>query len=114
MVDELPSPRVRDLIRQCAQIVVNARPEWLDELDRAVLAASPAIAADPELAAAVSRSNRANLYFWATANVRDPGAPVPPNTGPEPLSIARELVRRGVNVFPMDAYRVGEGWPGAG
>lgn len=109
MADELPSPRVMDLIRQCAQIVVNARPEWLDELDRAVLAASPAIAADPELAAAVSRSNRANLYFWATANVRDPGAPVPPNNGPEPLSIARELVRRGVNAFPLDAYRVGEG-----
>lgn len=109
MSDELPSSRVRDLIRQCAQIVVNARPEWLDELDRAVLAASPAIAADPELAAAVSRSNRANLFFWATANVRDPGAPVPPNSGPEPLSIARELVRRGVNAFPLDAYRVGEG-----
>lgn len=109
MAEELPSPRVRDLIRQCAQIVVNARPEWLDELDRAVLAAGPAIAADPELAAAVSRSNRANLLCWATANVRDPGAPVPPNTGPEPLSIARDLVRRGVNAFPLDAYRVGEG-----
>lgn len=106
---ERPSPRIRDLIRQCAQIVVNPRPEWLDELDRAVLAASPAIASDPELAAAVSASNRANLYFWGTANVRDPGAPVPPNTGPEPLSIARELVRRGVNAFPLDAYRVGEG-----
>ncbi|MDV3124301.1 PucR family transcriptional regulator [Mycobacterium sp. 21AC1] len=104
-----PSPRVADLIRQCAQIVVNARPEWLEELDRAVLAASPAIASDPELAGAVSRSNRANLYFWGTANVRDPGAPVAPNTGPEPLSIARELVRRGVNTFPLDAYRVGEG-----
>lgn len=109
MAEEPPSPRVRDLIRQCAQIVVNARPEWLDELDRAVLAAGPAIAADPELAAAVSRSNRANLLCWASANVRDPGAPVPPNTGPEPLSIARELVRRGVNAFPLDAYRVGEG-----
>lgn len=110
MVWTPPSPRVRELIRQCAQIVVNARPEWLDELDRAVLAAaSPMIAADPELAAAVSRSNRANLYFWGTANVRDPGAPVPPNTGPEPLNIARELVRRGVNAFPLDAYRVGEG-----
>ncbi|TXI56142.1 PucR family transcriptional regulator [Mycolicibacterium mageritense] len=105
-----PSPRVRELIRQCAQIVVNARPEWLDELDHAVLAASPLVASDPELAAAVSRSNRANLYFWGAANVRDPGAPVPPNTGPEPLSIARELVRRGAfNAFPLDAYRVGEG-----
>lgn len=109
MAEELPSPRVRELIRQCAQIVVGARPEWLEELDRAVLAASPVIAADPELAAAVSRSNRANLFFWGTANVRDPGAPVPPNTGPEPLTIARELVRRGIDAFPLDAYRVGEG-----
>ena len=104
-----PSPAVRELIRQCAQIVVNARPEWLDELDAAVLAASPAVAADPELAAAVSLSNRANLFFWGTANVRDPGAPVPPNTGPEPLNIAREVVRRGLDAYALDAYRVGEG-----
>ena len=72
-----PSARVRDLIRQSAQIIVNAPPEWLAELDTAVLGANPSIAADPELAGAVSRSNQANLYFWATANVRDPGAPVP-------------------------------------
>lgn len=104
-----PSQRVKDLIRQCAQIVLNPREEWLDEFDAAVLAASREIASDPELAAAVVRSNHANLYFWGSANVRDPGAPVPPNTGPEPLSIARELVRRGVNEFPLDAYRVGEG-----
>jgi DNA-binding PucR family transcriptional regulator len=104
-----PSARVRELIRQCAQIIVNAPPEWLDELDSAVLGANPAIAADPELAGAVSRSNQANLYFWATANVRDPGAPVPPNAGPEPMTVARELVRRGLDTFALDAYRVGEG-----
>ncbi|MBU9766327.1 PucR family transcriptional regulator [Mycobacterium sp. TNTM28] len=109
MTGTAPSPRVKDLIRRCAQVVVNARPEWLDELDHAVLAASPSIAADPELAAAVSRSNRANLFFWGAANIRDPGAPVPPNTGPEPLTIARELVRRGIDAFALDAYRVGEG-----
>lgn len=104
----LPSAPVRELIRQCAQITVNARPEWLDELDAAVLGASPIIAADPELAAAVSRSNRDNLFFWGTANIRDPGAPVPPNTGPEPMIIARELVRRGLDAFSLDAYRIGE------
>ncbi|MGV0796306.1 PucR family transcriptional regulator [Mycolicibacterium elephantis] len=104
-----PSPQVRELIRQCAQQVVTARPEWLAELDAAVLAASPAIAGDPELAAAVSASNRANLYFWGTANVRDPGAPVPPNTGPEPMIIAREVARRGLDTVTLDAYRVGEG-----
>lgn len=109
MVWKQPSPRVTDLIRQCSQIVVNARPEWLEELDAAVLGANPTIASDPELAAAVSHSNRANMYFWGTANVRDPGAPVPPNTGPEPMTIARELVRRGLNAYALDAYRVGEG-----
>ncbi|MDR3662678.1 MAG: PucR family transcriptional regulator [Mycobacterium sp.] len=104
-----PSPHVRELIRQCAQIVVNARPEWLDELDRAVLAANPAVAGDPELAAAVSRSNRSNLYFWGTANIREPGAPVPPNLGAEPMAVAREVVRRGLDSYSLDAYRVGEG-----
>ncbi|MCB0933415.1 MAG: PucR family transcriptional regulator [Mycobacterium sp.] len=105
---KFPSGPVRELIRQCAQVVVSARPEWLDELDEAVLAANPVIAADPELAAAVSRSNRANLFFWGTANVRDPGAPVPPNSGAEPLIIARELVRRGLDGSALDAYRIGE------
>jgi DNA-binding PucR family transcriptional regulator len=109
MTSNPPSARVRELIRQCAQIIVNAPPEWLEELDTAVLGANPAIAADPDLAGAVSRSNQANLYFWSTANVRDPGAPVPPNTGPEPVAVARELVRRGLDAFALDAYRVGEG-----
>ncbi len=109
MSEAPPSPPVRELIRQCAQVVVNARPEWLDELDRAVLAANPAITWDPELAAAVSRSNRSNLYFWGTANVRNPGAPVPPNLGVEPMSVAREVVRRGLDSYSLDAYRVGEG-----
>ena len=104
-----PSARVRELIRQAAQIIVNARPEWLVELDDAVLGANPAIAADPDLASAVSRSNRANLFFWATANVRDPGAPVAANAGPEPMTVARELVRRGLDAYTLDAYRVGEG-----
>ena len=109
MTPKRPSARVRDLIRQAAQITVNAPPEWLEELDDAVLGANPAIAADPELASAVSRSNLANLLFWATANVRDPGAPVPPNTGLEPMTVGREVVRRGLDAYTLDAYRVGEG-----
>lgn len=104
-----PSEPVRELIRQCAQITVNPRAEWLEELDAEVLATSPALAGDPELAAAVSRSNRANMYFWGTANVRDPGAPVPPNTGPEPMIIAREVARRGLTPYILDGYRIGEG-----
>ena len=109
MTSKRPSARVRDLIRQAAQITANPRPEWMQELDDAVLGANPVIAADPELAAAVSRSNLANLLFWATANVRDPGAPVPPNTGSEPMTVAREVARRGLDAYTLDAYRVGEG-----
>jgi DNA-binding PucR family transcriptional regulator len=109
MTSKRPSARVRELIRRAAQITANPRPEWMQELDDAVLGANPVIAADPELAAAVSRSNLANLLFWATANVRDPGAPVPPNTGPEPMTVAREVARRGLDAYTLDAYRVGEG-----
>lgn len=103
-----PSEPVRELIRQCAQIVTNPRAEWLEELDQEVLATSPALSGDPELAVAVSNSNRANMYFWGTANVRDPGAPVPPNTGPEPMIIAREVARRGMSAYILDGYRVGQ------
>lgn len=106
---DTPSPQVCELIRQGAQAVINAPAEWLDELDRATVAANPAIAADPTLAAAVSRTNRANLIYWATANMRDPGAPVPANLGAEPLGIARDLVRRGLDAAELDAYRVAEG-----
>ncbi len=104
-----PSPQVQELIRQSARMTLDARPEWLDELDQATLASNPAIGADPVLAAAIGRTNRANLAHWSMANVRDPGAPVSPNLGPEPLGIARDLVRRGMDAAALDAYRVGEG-----
>lgn len=104
-----PSPQVRELIQQGARAVINASQDWLDELDRAAVASNPALAADPALAAAISRTNRANLVYWATANVRDPGAPVPANLGAEPLGVARDLVRRGLDAAELDAYRVAEG-----
>ncbi len=102
-----PSERVRALIQRGAEIVLRAPPEWLDEIDRATLSADPAIADDPVLAAAVRRANRDNLLHWAAANVRDPGAPVPANTGPEPLGIARDLVRRGMTDAALNSYRAG-------
>lgn len=109
MTWEPPTPRVRELIRRGAEIALHAPPEWFDELDEATLnAVSRAVADDPVLAAATRRTNRSNLLFWAAANVRDPGAPVPANLGPEPLAIARDLVRRGLNESALDSYRVGE------
>jgi DNA-binding PucR family transcriptional regulator len=105
-----PSPRVRELIRQGAEIALNPRPEWLAELDAATLAGKnrQQIATDPVLAAGTRRTNRSNLLFWAAANVRAPGEPVPANDGAAPLATARDLVRRGLDDSALDAYRAGE------
>ncbi|BBX95529.1 Rv1453 family transcriptional regulator [Mycobacterium lacus] len=112
MAAQRPSPRVRELIREGARIALNPSKEWIEELDRATVATNPAIANDPVLAKVVRRANHAHLVHWATANMRDPGAPVPASLGPEPLTMARDLVRRGLDVLALDIYRVGEyvGW----
>ena len=105
-----PSERVRELMKRGAELVLHAQSEWLEELDRATLSAAiaKALADDPVLNAATRSSTRANLLHWAAANVKDPGAPVPANLGPEPLAIARDLVRRGLNESTLQAYRVGQ------
>lgn len=80
-----------------------------DQLDEATLArADPAVVADPALVAAIRRTNRANLRHWLVANVRDPGARVEPNLGPEVFVVSRDLVRRGLDEASLDAYRVGQ------
>lgn len=63
------------------------------------MAANPSVAEDPVLAEAARRSVRSSLMHWAAANVSDPGAPVTANLGPEPLSIARDMARRGLEPF---------------
>lgn len=73
MAWQQPSPRIRELIREGARIALNPSPEWIEELDRATIAANPAIANDPVLAKVVQTANRANLVYWAAANLRDPG-----------------------------------------
>jgi DNA-binding PucR family transcriptional regulator len=106
---ESPSPAVSELIRTAAALLLDAPEEVFAEVDAATLA-DPAhpIASDPVLAAAVRRNNRANLIHWAAANVRDPGAPVAPNVGPETLSVARDLVRRGLDADALQGYRTGQ------
>ena len=99
MAWQRPSPRVGELIRQGARTVLDAPQEWLDEFERATMASNPSVAEDPVLAEAARRSVRSNLLHWAAANVSNPGAPVPANLGPEPLSIARDMVRRGLAPF---------------
>ena len=107
---ERPSDRVRELFRHGAQLILNTESEWIEAIDHATLSAAnmQELADDPVLNAATRSSTRANLLHWAAANVRDPGAPVPANLGPEPLGIARDLVRRGLNESFLQAYRVGQ------
>ena len=110
MEGERPTNQVRELFRHGAQIVLNAQSEWLEAMHDAELSAPnmQELAVDPVLNAALRRTTRANLLHWAAANVRDPGAPVPANVGPETLGIARDLVRRGLNESALQAYRVGQ------
>ena|SRR5690242_19966657 len=110
MIWQHPSERTCDLLRQGAEIALNSLQEWLDEIDEATLAAVTmrAVAQDPALRAATRRINRAHLTFWASETVRDPGAPVPAYTGPDSLSHARDLVRRGLDESALDSYRVGQ------
>lgn len=105
-----PSERVRDLIRQGAELGLRAPASWLDEIDAATLSTEHvhAIASDPVLAAAIRRTNRHNLLHWVASNLSDPGAPVAANIGPEPLAVARDLVRRGFGESSLHAYRTGQ------
>ena len=107
---ERPSDRVREYFRNGAQIILNSHAEWLEALHDAELSAAnmQELADDPVLNTALRQTTRANLLHWAAANVRDPGAPVGANLGPEPLGIARDLVRRGLNESALQAYRVGQ------
>ncbi|NGN62728.1 PucR family transcriptional regulator [Streptomyces sp. A7024] len=108
---EPPSPRIRELIREGARLALDPPEEWLRELDEATLSGPQRgqLSHDPALAAATRRANRANLHFWAVANVDRPGERVAPNTGDVPVAVARELVRRGFNESGLDAYRAGQG-----
>lgn len=111
MTWEPPSPRVCELIRRGAQIVLDPPAEWLAELDAATLSGPQRvqIAEDPVLAAATRRANRSNLFFWASSNVQRPGERVAANLGEVPMVVARDLVRRGLNESALDAYRSGQG-----
>ncbi|UVO12683.1 PucR family transcriptional regulator [Mycobacterium sp. SVM_VP21] len=107
---ERPSARVCELMRQGAELMVNVPEPQLGELDRAILASEhmQGIGSDPVLADAIRRNNRSNLLHWAAANISRPGEPVPPNTR-EPLAIARDLIRRGIDIpWSVDAYRLGQ------
>ncbi|UVO10686.1 PucR family transcriptional regulator [Mycobacterium sp. SVM_VP21] len=106
-----PSPRVRELIRQRAEMVLSGSQGWLSELDQATLA-SPyirAVADDPVLAESIRQCNRSIQLHWVAANISHPGEPVPANVGTESLTVARDLIRRGMDESAVvDWYRIGQ------
>ena len=104
----LPSKRVRELIRQGAELALGAPPEWLEQAYAETLATNPIFAVDPALAESSRHNTRAMVFHWAAANMRNPGAPVAPNLGPDALDLARDLVRRGVSDFALRTFRVGQ------
>lgn len=105
------SPEGRRLFRRGAEVVLDLRPDWLEELHAAALGGQRMrpIAEDPVLAAATRRANLANLRHWAAANVSHPGRRVPANTAPELLESSRDLVRRGLDESALEAYRTAQG-----
>jgi DNA-binding PucR family transcriptional regulator len=109
MSAEGPSERVQEIIRQGAGLVVAMLDQVIGELDEVTLAFAPAeVSNDPVLAAELRRNNRANLLHWAEANLEAPGAAVPANIGPESITIARDIVRRGLDDTALEPYRVGQ------
>lgn len=102
-----PSERVQELIRRGAWLALNPTKEWLEEFDRVTLGASDPIARDPGLAAVVTRSNRVNLVYFASAMLQTPGAPVEPSLNAETTRMARDLVRRGLDASALEVYRIG-------
>jgi DNA-binding PucR family transcriptional regulator len=107
--DPIPH-RIRDLIREAAEIARLAPADWLSELDAATMNAQnmAALAEDPELRQAVRRATLSNLMRWVEANVENPGEPVGANLSDEVLQSSRNFVRRGVEQGAIDSYRGGQ------
>ncbi|MDE2594892.1 MAG: PucR family transcriptional regulator [Burkholderiales bacterium] len=107
---DAPTPRVRELLRQGAEIALSAPQEMLDEIDQASMAADVMrfVIDDPVLLAASRRATRACLIHWAAANLEKPGAPVAPYISADMKTNVRELVRRGATDLIFNSTRASQ------
>ena len=105
-----PSPRVRDLFRQGAEMILASQNLWVEELHAASFSGArmSAIADDPVLAEGTRRTNIANTTRWASFNVASPGERVPVEITAPILGAARDLVRRGLDEAALDAFRTSQ------
>lgn len=90
-----PPPRIQELLRRGAELVLHVPEEWLSELDQAGRTRDSAMDDDPVLVAAARRANRGSIAQWAKANIEHPGAPVPAFMSTDMISNAREVARHG-------------------
>ena len=105
-----PSEKIRQLIRSGAEVALNTRDEFAEELRNAGLNSlrlAP-FADDPALAENVRRVNLFNLLHWASSNIQEPGDRVTVAMHGENLLLAHDLVRRGLDETALDSYRVAE------
>ena len=105
-----PSPRIRELIREAAEVVLANAAGWQDDLHDASLAGvrMSAINDDPVLADGIRTTNLANALHWTVANISRPGERVTFEASSEILGTARDLVRRGLDQAALDAFRTGQ------
>jgi DNA-binding PucR family transcriptional regulator len=105
-----PSEKISQLIRSGAEVALNTRDEFVEEL-RAAAFSSLGLSAFPEDPGLVENSRRINLFnllHWASSNIQEPGGRVSVPMHGENLLFARDLVRRGLDQTALDSYRVAE------
>lgn len=102
-----PERRIAALIREVAERLLASSDAAVDELNAAAHAAADyrAVLEDPQLVAADRRMNRTNMLHWLSANLQDPGARVPPSNDPDILQLARDVVRRGLDMHDLGSWR---------
>jgi DNA-binding PucR family transcriptional regulator len=100
---------VLELLGDVADLLLEQLDELGDEMDAAIVQASPELGADAAIAAEVSASNRANVRRLLTAVARRDGRPPSMDVPPEALDVARTVVRRGIDFGVIfGAYRRGQ------
>ena len=104
-----PSPAVAELIRTGATLLLEAPEEVFAEVDAAILAdpEHPTVT-DPVLAAASGATTARTSSTGPRRTSATPARRVPPNIAPEVLTVARDLVRRGLDADALHGYRVGQ------
>ncbi|MUL64591.1 hypothetical protein BOO86_08970 [Mycobacterium sp. CBMA 234] len=102
--------RVLDLIRRTAFTALSREEELIAQVQNATLHSRGLrdVVDDPDLADSIRRGTRSNVIHWVVSNLKAPGQPVVPHLSSEVLTLARDIVRRGLGEAILDSYRVGE------